>query len=90
MSDDREKNAAADPAAVATPALGERLERAYARIDAAEFIAGDPVQFPRRYSRPEDIEVGYSVLRWRGEGARRSCLRAGGCWGRWAIRPTDT
>ena len=81
MSDDREKNAVADPAAVATPALGERLERAYARIDAAEFIAGDPVQFPRR---------GYSVLRWRGEGVRRSCLRAGGCWGRWAIRPTDT
>ena len=61
MPDDRddreEKGAAADSAAVATSALGELLERAYARIDAAEFIAGDPVQFPRRYSRPEDIEV---------------------------------
>ena len=81
MSDDREKNAVADPAAVATPALGERLERAYARIDAAEFIAGDPVQFPRRYSRPEDIEVAgilCATLAW---GRRASIL---------AIRPTDT
>lgn len=74
MPDDREKNAAADSAAVATPALGELLERAYARIDAAEFIAGDPVQFPRQYSRPEDIEVAgilCATLAW---GRRASIL----------------
>ena len=78
MPDDRddreEKGAAVDSAAVATPALGELLERAYARIDAAEFIAGDPVQFPRRYSRPEDIEVAgilCATLAW---GRRASIL----------------
>ncbi len=40
-----------------TDALRERLLREAARINSPEFIAADPVQFPRRFSRQADVEI---------------------------------
>lgn len=37
--------------------LKELLDREATRINRVEFIANDPVQFPRRYERQEDIEI---------------------------------
>lgn len=37
--------------------LKELLDRESARINSPEFIAEDPVQFPRRFDRQEDIEI---------------------------------
>ena len=39
------------------PEVAELLEREAARINSTEFIAADPVQFPRRYSDQADIEI---------------------------------
>ena len=33
------------------------LDRETARINTEDFIANDPVQFPRRFSRLQDIEI---------------------------------
>lgn len=37
--------------------IKEMLDREGARINSPDFIAADPVQFPRRYDRQEDIEI---------------------------------
>ena len=37
--------------------LREWLDREARRVNSPEFISADPVQFPRRFSRPEDIEI---------------------------------
>lgn len=37
--------------------IGEMLDREAARINSPEFIAADPVQFPRRFSERADIEI---------------------------------
>lgn len=37
--------------------IKEMMDREAARINSPEFIADDPVQFPRRFSRKEDIEI---------------------------------
>ena len=37
--------------------LKELLDREAARINAPEFIPHDPVQFPRRFSKVQDIEI---------------------------------
>jgi uncharacterized protein (TIGR02757 family) len=39
------------------PALKGELDRWYRRVNRPEFILKDPVQFPRRYSEPADIEI---------------------------------
>ena len=39
------------------PEVAEMLEREAARINSPEFIAADPVQYPRRYSRVADVEI---------------------------------
>ncbi|MDR1319240.1 MAG: DUF2400 domain-containing protein, partial [Treponema sp.] len=39
------------------PALKKELERWYRRVNRPEFILNDPVQFPRGYSDPADIEI---------------------------------
>lgn len=39
------------------PDIAELLNREAARINSVKFIESDPVQFPRRFSRLEDIEV---------------------------------
>ncbi len=39
------------------PEVAQLLEREAARINSTDFIAADPVQFPRRYSDPADIEI---------------------------------
>jgi len=55
------------------------LDRAYARANRVEFIAADPVQFPRRYSRREDAEVAAflaAAIAWgRRDLILRSCER---------------
>lgn len=40
-----------------TPETASLLRREAARINSTDFIAADPVQFPRRYSEPADIEI---------------------------------
>lgn len=40
-----------------TPEIAELLEREAARINSPEFIGADPVQFPRRFSRQDDVEI---------------------------------
>ena len=40
-----------------TPDIRELLDTEAARINSPEFIAADPVQFPRRYTSPADIEI---------------------------------
>lgn len=40
-----------------SPDLHEWLDREARRVNSPEFISADPVQFPRRFSRPEDIEI---------------------------------
>lgn len=37
--------------------LKEKLDIALARINTPDFIADDPVQFPRRFSQQDDIEI---------------------------------
>lgn len=37
--------------------LRDLLDAEAARINSPEFIGADPVQFPRRFSRPEDVEI---------------------------------
>lgn len=37
--------------------IGSRLEAACVRINTPEFIADDPVQFPRRFSAQADVEI---------------------------------
>ncbi len=37
--------------------LKQTLEEAVARINRPEFVDSDPVQFPRRFTSPEDIEI---------------------------------
>ena len=39
------------------PDLKQKLETLYRKINRPEFILNDPVQFPRRYSAQEDIEI---------------------------------
>lgn len=39
------------------PEVARLLEREAARINSTDFIAADPVQFPRRYSDQADIEI---------------------------------
>ena len=39
------------------PEIAELLEREAARIHCPEFVASDPVQFPRRFSTKADIEI---------------------------------
>lgn len=53
--------------------LRELLEAEAARINRPEFIGEDPVQFPRRFSRQEDIEVAAflsAIIAW----GRRSMI----------------
>jgi len=40
-----------------SPELAAMLEREAARINSPEFIGSDPVQFPRRFTRADDVEV---------------------------------
>ncbi len=40
-----------------SPETAELLEREAARINSPEFIAADPVQFPRRFARQADAEI---------------------------------
>ncbi len=37
--------------------LRELLDAEAARINSPAFIGADPVQFPRRFTAPEDIEI---------------------------------
>lgn len=39
------------------PEVADLLEREARRINSTEFIAADPVQFPRRFARQEDAEI---------------------------------
>lgn len=39
------------------PQMAQLLEREAARIHCPEFVTADPVQFPRRFDRKDDIEI---------------------------------
>lgn len=45
------------PEKLSEPELRDLLDSEAARINSPAFIGDDPVQFPRRFSRPEDIEI---------------------------------
>lgn len=45
------------PVTAVSPDLREWLDREAARVNSSEFISADPVQFPRRFSRLQDIET---------------------------------
>ena len=52
----------------------QELKNAAKRCECASFIAGDPVQFPHRYSEPHDIEVSAFIAAWMAYGSRRVFL----------------
>ncbi|MBO4561604.1 MAG: DUF2400 family protein, partial [Bacteroidaceae bacterium] len=52
----------------------QELIEAANRCECADFIQGDPVQFPHRYSDRMDIEVSAFISAWMAYGSRKVFL----------------
>ena len=59
------------------PELKIELDRLYRKINRLEFILGDPVQFPHRYSAQEDIEIAVFLSATIAWGRRDMIIRSG-------------
>jgi len=57
-------------------ALADELERWYDKICTSEFITLDPVQFPRRYKKREDVEIAAFLAATIAWGRRDMILRS--------------
>jgi uncharacterized protein (TIGR02757 family) len=57
--------------------LGGRLDGWYERVCTADFIASDPVQFPHRYKKREDVEIAAFLAATIAWGRRDLILRSG-------------
>ena len=57
-----------------TPKTIQELINNAKRCECASFIEGDPVQFPHRYSNPQDIEVSALISAWMAYGSRKVFL----------------
>lgn len=55
--------------------LREMLTAAADRYETADFIATDPIQFPHRYTRRNDIEVSAFISAWMAYGSRKVFLK---------------
>lgn len=51
-----------------------QLKRAAAEFECPEFIKGDPIQFPHRYSERHDIETSAFISAWMAYGSRKVFL----------------
>lgn len=47
------------------------------KYNVEEFVANDPVQFPRRYRRKQDIEVSAMITQWISYGNRKAIIEKG-------------